>query len=499
MTQQFTNFCCRSGGSNLNAGTLNGDDTEPGTSASFTYASGTWVAATGVFTVASGNPLSDGVAVGNWASVYADGSTVTAFIGRVTARNATTITIIVASGNGCAGTVPTDGTNTRTVKIGGAWAGPGGTSWFPINFAEGAAGNFSKKQFMKDSTGRLPRFNLKNDQTYSMTAIISIAQNNFTFCTLQGYTTTYGDLGKSTIDATGVPGSGSSFMKNANDSQIWFKDLIIQNYIIGGGTPATHNDVFGELGNGISGYWARCVFRNAWSIGLEGANFAVECEGYNVGLNASDVVYAIPGTASSLARGICLRCIAHDNVSAGTPVVGSGIGGFHNASGSYHCIADTCLGHGVDGIGPAIQCDCYNTGGAQVAENSITLEQGAGSAVNCGATHGTGAHTFGITEPIQNMYTCRYGTGSEVGAGGNTNGGVDSFTDVTGFTANFNPWFNQDNGDFRLRLTETRGSGRGVFTQTAAGYAGTVGYPDIGAADAPSITVVIHPGMNGGM
>jgi hypothetical protein len=30
----FTNFCCRSGGSNLNAGTLTGDTTEPGTSAS---------------------------------------------------------------------------------------------------------------------------------------------------------------------------------------------------------------------------------------------------------------------------------------------------------------------------------------------------------------------------------------------------------------------------------------------------------------------------------
>lgn len=66
----FTEFCCRSGGSNLNAGTRTGNTTVPGTSANFTYASGSWVSGTGVFTVASGNPQSDGVAVGDFVSVY---------------------------------------------------------------------------------------------------------------------------------------------------------------------------------------------------------------------------------------------------------------------------------------------------------------------------------------------------------------------------------------------------------------------------------------------
>lgn len=66
----YTEFCCRSGGSNLNAGTRKGDSTVPGTAADFTYASGSWVSGTGVFTPASGNPQSDGVAVGDFVSIY---------------------------------------------------------------------------------------------------------------------------------------------------------------------------------------------------------------------------------------------------------------------------------------------------------------------------------------------------------------------------------------------------------------------------------------------
>jgi hypothetical protein len=66
----YTEFCCRSGGSNLNAGTRTGNTTVPGTAADFTYAGGSWVSGTGVFTVASGNPQSDGVAVGDFVSIY---------------------------------------------------------------------------------------------------------------------------------------------------------------------------------------------------------------------------------------------------------------------------------------------------------------------------------------------------------------------------------------------------------------------------------------------
>src|SRR5439155_4988747 len=111
-------LCCRSGGSNLNAGTRTGNTTVPGTSANLTYASGTWVQSTGVFTVASGNPVNDGVAAGDFASVYPDAATVTPFVGRVTTRDATTITVSLTAKMG---TAPVDGTTNTTLKIGGAW------------------------------------------------------------------------------------------------------------------------------------------------------------------------------------------------------------------------------------------------------------------------------------------------------------------------------------------------------------------------------------------
>jgi hypothetical protein len=107
-----TEFYMQTTGSNLNAGSTSAD------AASLTYASGSWVSTTGVFTVASGNPLTDGVAVGDWTSVYVDGSTVTPFTGKVTARDSTTITVSLTVKFG---TVPATGSG-RSLKVGGAWA-----------------------------------------------------------------------------------------------------------------------------------------------------------------------------------------------------------------------------------------------------------------------------------------------------------------------------------------------------------------------------------------
>lgn len=111
----FTEFYMQPTGSNLNAGSTNAD------TAAFTYASGNWVQSTGVFTLASGNPQSDGVQVGDWASVYADGSSDTVFVGKVSAVDSTTITVGITDATKI-GSVPSNGTGNRTLKIGGAWA-----------------------------------------------------------------------------------------------------------------------------------------------------------------------------------------------------------------------------------------------------------------------------------------------------------------------------------------------------------------------------------------
>lgn len=147
-----TEFWNQTTGSNLNAGSTRTD------AASFTYASGNWVQSTGVFTVASGDPLADGVAVGDWASVYADGASVTGFVGRVTARTSTTITVSLTAKSG---TAPTDGTGDRTLKIGGAWAGPNGASMFPYGFIQNT---------MTNASGHVPRINFLSGTDYEITA-----------------------------------------------------------------------------------------------------------------------------------------------------------------------------------------------------------------------------------------------------------------------------------------------------------------------------------------
>lgn len=83
-----------------------------------------------------------------------------------------------------------------------------------------------------------------------------------------------------------------------------------------------------------------------------------------------------------------------------------------------------------------------------------------GLILNCGFGSGTAANTSGtIATSIQAL---------EIGS-------------VT-FGSNLLPWVDAPNGDFRINLAAAKGAGRGSFLQTAASYAGAIGYPDIGAA-----------------
>jgi hypothetical protein len=157
-----TNLFCKTTGSNLNGGGI-ASGAEPTDAAIATYtsivAANGWNAATGVFTVAAGNPVTDGVTVGDWASVYVTaGAVTTPFSGRVTARDATTVTVSITIKSG---TPPaTDATGATTMKVGGAWAGPTGTSMFPWGFMQST---------MVNASSHVPRVNIKTG-TYTVTA-----------------------------------------------------------------------------------------------------------------------------------------------------------------------------------------------------------------------------------------------------------------------------------------------------------------------------------------
>jgi parallel beta-helix repeat protein len=450
----FTNFCCRSGGSNLNAGTLTGDTTEPAITAAFTYGSGSWVQSTGVFTVASGDPAADGVAVGDFASVYPDAASVTPFVGRVTARDATTITV---SSTAKAGTKPADGTSDTTLKIGGAWKGPNGSEAFPFNFVQSTLTNAS---------GHFPRINFKNDAQYDITA--AMTHGNAGPMRFEGYSSAYGDGGRATIDGGTSGASYKLLLSTVADADLAY--LIFAN---NGASGSAH---LVELQ--VRALAFRCVFHDSRGNGLRleygNAHLVMECEAYACNKSNSVTGAFLVGGQTWL-----LRCISHDNI-------GTNGNGFMIGAGTIldRCIADTNGGSGIYTTTPSrfviSGCDLYNNGGSGIImsgtnrpliENCNFVKNGrygiegydavarSGDIVNCGFGAGTQANTSGQLNNMDNLVQ---------------HGLVTYDDDVT-------PWVDPANGDFRINLAAAKGTGRGAFTQTAGSYAGAVGYPDIGA------------------
>ena len=452
----FTEFCCRSGGSNLNAGTRLGDSTEPGTSASLTYASGSWVSATGVFTVASGDPVADGVAVGDFASVYADGASVTTLVGRVTARTTTTITVSTTARSG----TTTDGTSNRTLRIGGAWAGPSGSSAFPFNFITNACTN---------SSGHRVRVNFKNDATYSVTAAMTHA--NAGPMQFEGYSSAYGDGGRATVDG-GTSGAAYVVLT------VSAANCKLCNFQFQNNGASSSSSLLTSSGDGNS--ILRCVFTGSRGNGLSVSATndpceVIECEAY--GNNLSNTA-SLGGFSSSL-NGNFVRCISHDNTGSNT----AGFVGTNSRSVTFfHCVADTNGGIGFRGISglTMLSCDAYNNGshGASCEANGIYVEN-SNFCTNGGL--GISISTGSIGTVINNGF----GSGTAANASGQITSSatlaVDNLNSVT-YASNVTPWTDPANGDFRINLAAARNAGRGAFLQTAASYAGTVGYPDIGAA-----------------
>jgi hypothetical protein len=455
----YTNFCIRAGGSNLNAGTRIGDETEPGTAADFTYASGSWVASTGVFTVASGDPAADGVAVGDFASVYADGATATGFVGRVTAVDATTITVSLTAKSG---TAPTDGTNTRTLNIGGAWAGPSGTVVFPWTFLDQSC-------IKASPANTVPRINWKNDQVYAITATLG---TNKKYVLHQGYTSEFGDGGRTRIEG---PLTGTTFVIATFANPTKFEDFEV----------CQNGDTGTSVGLLITGAWVyarRVVVHDVAGHGV-GATLEVviqECEAYNCGL------YTAGGAQGfQLKSGEAVRCVSHHNAGA------SGIG-FWNVLGAafVDCIAHNNGQYGfscANGTGALrlYSCDSYDNGddGAHIpASTGVNVISSSNFVKNGG--YGIGADSgqkIGIVE------NCGFGAGSQE----NTLGAIETdnvnnqgiiVVDSVTYPADVPPWTKPEEGDFRLNLEAAQSTGRGGFLQTMTGFSGTTGFRDRGAA-----------------
>lgn len=438
-------FCCRASASNLNAGTRFGTTTEPGISADITYASGTWVQSTRVFTPASGNPISAGVLVGDRVSIYPDGTTPDGvYFAEVSARDSTTITMNASKSFG---TAPTNGTNNRTLKLGGAWRGPTGASGFPFNLITADSGSY------------FPRVNVKNNQTYNITA--QIAWLNSGSVKAQGYTTSYGDFGLATIDGGTSGASYTHWLLNGGNNHMT-ADFIFQNNGATGAAPLVD-------GQGLQANVLRCVFRHSCGSGITGfVAGAFGCEAYDVNLNNGS------NLGGFVSCGWTVNCVSHHNTGSNTI-------GFSNCK-TFRSIADTNGGVGFKNCS-SFNCDAYKngsdgflqTGGSFYFENNNAIKNG-GYGLN--AQNGS----------IGTISEYRYGAGTMANTSGGMNIGATAAVERIGtqsaYPNDVHPWADPDNGDFRIIRPEAIATGRGTYMSIDPSFTGTRGYPDIGAAQA---------------
>lgn len=453
----FEEKYCRSGGDNLNSGSTTN------VAAINTYAGGTFVRATGVFTPASGDPVADGVTNGAWASIYTTaGATVATCVGLVTNVSTTTITISQVALAGAVANV-SEAAAASTCKIGGAWKGPNAAVSFPFGFATAQ---------MTNNPTIYPRVNFMADATYVISAAMTHSLNGP--IRFQGYTATPGDLGKATIDDT-TAGAGIVLL-TVSGGNVDLLDFIFANTGATSSTPAAGINL-----SGASCTFSRVVIHDvrATGIAVGSVSILVECEAYTC--NKANAAQTAGFSLTSGAR--ALRCISHDNSTANGAgfVLGS-------SSVAVGCIADS---NGTNGFllnsGSCLimqGCDAYNNGGH--GAEIFLATAGAYSIENCNFVKNGG---WGITSSatLRNgrIVNCGFGAGTEANALGNINGtGAINETGTVNYANNVTPWVDPANGDFRITLTAAKSAGRGAFTQTASSYAGTVAYPDIGAAQA---------------
>jgi hypothetical protein len=423
----YTEFYCQSGGSNLNSGSTASD------SATYTATNGGWDSGTSVFTPASGNP-SASVAVGDFASVYVDGASVAVFVGRVTAVSSTTITV---SASASSGTAPSTSASGRSIRVGGAWKGPNGTSGFPLAFVSA---------MLTNASANAPRVNLKNNATYQITATITAANAGPYF--IQGYASQPGDGGRATIDG-GATGSSFQLLALLGTQGI-FSDLIIR-----------HNGDSG-VSSGIALGVGEYEFNRVTVANVRGSGFnnggtgtvtCVECEAYACGAHG----FTGPGRY--------IRCVAHHNL-------GSAAAGFSvAASVCVGCIADSNVGHGFlmvsSSHGLLIQCVAAGNGvdgvnnvglGILRCENTILATNGRYGVNDYSGLGGMGAQ----------LANCAF-YGNVLGAinGSNVSGHAGTIN-LTG-----NPFVNPAAADFSLNNLDGAGAlcrhaARGSFT--TSGY-----------------------------
>lgn len=466
LTPLFTEFYCQNNGSNINAGS------DTNASAKYTSTNGNWSTTTNVFIPTDGtNPVDSGVKTGDWVSIYVDGATTAVYVARVlTVVNAANgaITFVTNGLNGTFGTPPSTSATGRSIKVGGAWKGPNGASAFPFTLNLATA---------VDANGDWPRINLKNDQTYTLTTSLTILlAQGF----VQGYSNIPGDgvLSKSNR-ATLDFGTTSGNLVLASQQNCWLVDLISTSSLSATGA----GDSFRLAGSWCHGFRLTAINARGNGVNLTGSGSkAIECESYGCNRSAT----AGDGGFQYSTSTACIRCIAANNTGDGF------VAPLSVADARVHnCISFLNTRHGFcinpQGATSALfNCDAYRNLGDGL-RNLDTTASSNSYIENCNFVRNSGAgiassSTTGRWTGV--VYNCGFGNGSMANLGGKMVNCTNLFeSNRVEYDPGVNPWADPDvTGNFQIALLQALGAGRGSFTQTQGGYSGTVGYPDIGAA-----------------
>lgn len=467
----WTDFYVQTTGNNLNGGNTTND------SPLFTTTGGNWTNSTGVFYKAALNP--SGFSVGDWASVYPDAATTNVFVGRITATNATTITVSLLAK---AGTAPADDVGTvgaTSIRVGGAWRGPNtnGISVYDSGFPFGFA-----LHTLTNASGHVPMVNFKNSSTYFVSNAMTHALAGP--IAWQGYTTTPRDGGKAIFDGGTVSAAYVLFSLTAGGLNNIFTDLIFDRNGAAGNASGVSS------ANNLEAIWNRCVFRNMRQSGINsvGGALMIECEAYGNNTQGSASQGGFTTGTDTM-----VRCVAHDNLATT-----SSAGGFVAGSGAQliGCIAYN-NGNGFTSpsvtVFTALDCNSYSNAGPGLNFNGAA----GGSFIieNCNFfKNGTfGINSSGSANRAGQIINCAFGSGTQTNSSGNIGttitAGVQAGWTIDGtitYASGLTPWVDPTNGNFTsLSGAVGRAAGRSSFTQWATNGL-TLSYPDIGAAQSAS-------------
>lgn len=470
----FTEFYCNaSTGSNLNGGSDAG-------SVTYTSTNGNWNGTT-TFTPTDGsNPVSSGVAAGQFASIYLDGATTTVSVSRITSVTNSANGPIVVSTTARGGLVPTSGATGRTIKVGGAWKGPNGTDGFP--FVLGSATLASATNVFNAQV----RVNLKNNATYSPTASLTSSGHLVIW---QGYGTTVGDRGRATID---WGGNNVNPMLAANSGGKYV-DLIFSNVGVSAGTGI---GVALSTANSMHRCAVHDVRGTAISMGVSAPCMVDECEVYafnksntagqagidsSGGILSGNYIHSAPG---SNVVGIRTAAGTSAFLITNNVIFGMGKDGISISSSNANSLMDYIISNN----------DLYNNGGAGIKVENLNGNYYLIIQNNNFIKNGTYAFDGGTSATRLDgfMYNNGYGSGTQANTLGNYNAfGTLILDDSFGtnsrviYPSGVTPYSDPANGNFSLVNTSTHAgynAGRGAYTQTDGSNSNTVGYPDIGAA-----------------